>query len=753
MSLLGFEALKWPKCLAIIPSGQKIPMPPSTRRELLRTAASAAVAPLLLQAVPQNDPKSPWYRKSLVGIEIGPTGANDRDTIYMAEASGEKWVNALLEARAEYGVVFMKDQNFAYYDSKIARKCPNLGARDLLRECVEGGAKHGIPIVAYCQIQYDTSAWDAHPDWRMKDHEGKEIHGRLCYNSGYFDYNRRIAAEMLEYGISGFHFDMLDFGFAAPVGCWCEHCQAAFEKEYGMKLPQGITWDEGWDKMLQFRCDSNTRFCQRLTSLVHNARPAASVDFNYHGYPPFSWYPGEKPVQHAQNGDFVTAEGLPWVFGNYNPSLLSLFMAGARSDGAIQGVTSRSVYNYHDFTVRPTADMKWEVFTYLAHGAQCTIVDKANYDGSLDPVVYERIGGVFAEARRKRGYFGHAPVQEVGLYYSCRSRDWYGREDSEKYMAAFSGAHKALVQAHIPFGVLMDENVSLDRLHRFPIVYLPNTAILTPAEVALFTEYVARGGNLIVTGLSGLCDKQGRMLQASILSDLVGARLVETQLQYPDNYVRLPGSLAKGPGRFLLKDIPPDWPMLTWAPIAIYEATSATPFGDLMVAVRSQDNSWSKHMSPGKIAGPAVFVNRHGKGKTILVPCMPDAAYIQRYRMTEHRNLIRNLIRYLNPNPEVVVLAPSSVESVITRDEGNRRLFVHLIAFAAPPTATSAPFDKGRQVLPPVMEEPLEYNARIRVSRPFAKAAPASAGSNVQMRGGQITVSTKEIHEVITIQM
>ena len=153
--------------------------------------------------------------------------------------------------------------------------------------------------------------------------------------------------------------------------------------------------------------------------------------------------------------------------------------------------------------------MKWEVFTYLAHGAQCTIVDKANYDGSLDPVVYQRIGEIFGEARRKREYFGHAPVQEVGLFYSARSRDWYGREDSEKYMAAFSGAHKALVQAHIPFGMLMDENLTAERLNRFPVVYLPNAVILDPQEVALLTAYVERGGNLIVTGLTGLGDHYG----------------------------------------------------------------------------------------------------------------------------------------------------------------------------------------------------------------------------------------------------
>ena len=356
---------------------------------------------------------------------------------------------------------------------------------------------------------------------------------------------------MLGYEINGFHFDMLDFGFAPPIGCWCRRCEEAFQKEFGKSLPRKISWDSDWDRMLKFRYSSNARFCERLAAFVRGKRPTASVDFNYHGYPPFSWYSAERPVQHGRQGDFVTAEGLPWIFGNRNPSLLALFMAGARPNAPIQCVTSRSVYNYHDFSVRPTADMKWEVFTYLAHGAQCTIVDKANYDGSLDPVVYERIGGIFADAQKMRRYFGHTPLQEVGLYYSSRSRDWFGREDIEKYTAAFSGAHKALVEAHISLGMIMDENASLDRLRQFPVVYLPNAAILTPEEVAVLKDYVAGGGNLLITGLTGLYDIYGELQAQSVFGELIGARLVECQTAHPDNYLRLPSSLASGEGSFL----------------------------------------------------------------------------------------------------------------------------------------------------------------------------------------------------------
>ncbi len=287
----------------------------------------------------------PWYRRMCVGLEYGPTGANDGDSVYMAGVTGREIIENVVRAEAEYVVVFMKDHAFAYYDSAAARKAPNLGDRDLLRECIDEAEKHEIAVVAYCQVQYDTSSWHAHPEWRMKDSEGQEIGGQLCYNSGYLEEVKKFAAEMMEYEIVGFHFDMLDFGFGPPYGCWCEHCQEKFRGVYGVDLPDGVTWDDAWDKMLEFRCSSNTEFSRRLDAFVKSRRPDMSVDFIYHGSPPFWGEVGAKAVQHGRCGEFVTAEGLPWAFGTTTPSLWSLFMLWVRPDGPVQGVTSRFVYN------------------------------------------------------------------------------------------------------------------------------------------------------------------------------------------------------------------------------------------------------------------------------------------------------------------------------------------------------------------------------------------------------------------------
>ncbi len=101
------------------------------------------------------------------------------------------------------------------------------------------------------------------------------------------------------------------------------------------------------------------------------------------------------------------------------------------------------------------------------------IVDTPEDDGnSLDPVAYERFATLFKEAKEKSEYFGHEHLRQVGLYFSAKTRDWYGREDPQRYFRAFVGAHRIMVESHIPVAFLFDEDVTLERLAGVP-PYLP----------------------------------------------------------------------------------------------------------------------------------------------------------------------------------------------------------------------------------------------------------------------------------------
>ncbi len=152
---------------------------------------------------------------------------------------------------------------------------------------------------------------------------------RYCYNSGYLSIMERLTSEMLAYGIDGFHIDMLDQGFGPPYGCWCEACRHQFEAAYHRPMPKGVTWDADWERMLEFRYTSSQQFERALRNHIRSVAPHATVDFNYHGNPPFSWEVGQRPVQHAGNGDFVTGETGVWGFSALGVGLNAEFYRAA----------------------------------------------------------------------------------------------------------------------------------------------------------------------------------------------------------------------------------------------------------------------------------------------------------------------------------------------------------------------------------------------------------------------------------------
>jgi len=750
-----------------------LPAVKSTTRHLASCLRLAAIGTALWSVLLWQSSGAPWFQNTLVGMEIGPTGAqlgysDSNDVRYCSRFDGRQIVRRALAAHSEYLVLWVRDGDYAYYNSKLLPKAPGLGERDPLREALEEAQGKKLPIIAYCVVQQGGHFLKAHPEWEMRGADGKPL-GRFCYTSGYLEAMKALTAEQLAYDIQGFHIDMLDQGFGPPYGCWCQACQQQFEKEYGRAMPKGLTWDENWELMLEFRYRSSERFMKALHAHVKSIKPLATVDFNYHGNPPFSFEVGQRPVQHACNGDFITGETGVWGFSALTVGLNAAFYHAAAPDQRVQVAMQRGVRMYHDQTTRPLHDLRWELFTLLAHGAFVTVVDKTGFDGWLDPVAYDRIGHCFAEALAKRAHFGHRPMAEVGLYFSSRTRDWLGREKPADYFQSFLGAHKAMVYEHIPFGVVLDENASLETLARFPIVMLPNTAILSERELTTLQGYVERGGKLLVTGQSGLFGRRGEPRSESSLRGLIGAKL-KRRLDSLDNWVLLPPrkdplnvgmgkrTRADVPGRFFAGLSEQAWPFLVKGPASVYETTSATSIGELYQPHRttrqlggkedSEGREWP--MSPDTPVGPAILVNPIGQGVVLTLACSPDFATASEHHIPEARKLLRDAVRFLNPTPRLEITAPPTVETVVTDDSETRTLRVHLLGYNSPPQTTPP---KGRPfVMPALIETPPSYQATIRCSESWKSVKAINRTTVLRQQGNRVEVFVKDIHEVVSFR-
>lgn len=697
---------------------------------------------------------APWFAPVLVGMEIGPTGAQfaggQHAPDYARNFNGADIARRCAAANAEYLVLWVRDGDFTFHNSKLLPKPDGQRERDVLREAVEEGRRLHLPIIAYCQLQYPAHELRQHPEWKARQADGKPIDHLVCFNTPYTNVVQALLTEMLSYGVAGFHLDMVDQGFGPPYGCWCDHCQELFQAEYGRPMPKGVNWeDDDWDRMLQFRYATSDRLEKMLTEYVRSMDPRATVDFNYHGNPPFSWEVGQTPVAHAGNGDFVTGEAGLWAFGALTASFNAAWYRAATPGKPFQVAVQRGVRMYHDQTTRPLNDMRWEMFTLLAHGAFVTMIDKTAYDGWLDPVAYDRIGALLGEARAKRTQFGHTPVREVAIYFSVRTRDWIGRDKPATYFQSVQGAHKACVYEHLGFGFLFDENIGLEGLKQFPVVCLPNAGILSQREVDRFRRYVEEGGNLLVTGHSGQFDRLGKPLGASTLEGLIGAR-VKRRLEGADNWMRFGQEVAGRRG--LAAGLRPDWPFLVRGPATVYEPATATPFGELLDSHRAslanpQGYNADWPLSARQVVGPAILVHSVGKGTVLTFAGSPDFATASEHHIVEARKLFANAVRFLNPRPRVRVTAPANVEAVVTDDPDTRTLRVHLIAYNATPQTT--PVKERPYVLPGLIEDAPMFRASIELRDGLRSAQALNRTTQLKRRGNRVDLTVADIHEVI----
>ena len=100
----------------------------------------------------------PWYERFLVGMEVGPTGAqfghsDINDVRYCSKLDGYQIVRYCVSANCDYLVIWARDGDYAYYDSKLLPKAPGLGDRDVLKETMTEAQKHNFPVITYCVVQ------------------------------------------------------------------------------------------------------------------------------------------------------------------------------------------------------------------------------------------------------------------------------------------------------------------------------------------------------------------------------------------------------------------------------------------------------------------------------------------------------------------------------------------------------------------------------------------------------------------------
>jgi hypothetical protein len=355
---------------------------------------------------------------------------------------------------------------------------------------------------------------------------------------------------------------------------------------------------------------------------------------------------------------------------------------------------------------------------------------------------------------------------------SDNTRVFYGRapgQVEERYLANVFGFFRAALEEHLPLTLVNDWNLTADDLAAYKVLVLPNAACLDDRQCAAVEKFVARGGGLVASLDTGLCDEFGTPSKAPALAEVLGVRykglavVAESDDKLDENFARtLPPEYwqkRKGVWDFKRLDVPDsvlasdrlaaligNGPVTFKGPVARVEPLAGAA---VHATVRPKDVAAAVEL-------PAVVANRYGSGRAIYFAAGLDAAhYLLSYPY--HRVVLARAVRAAaGGEPPVRVTAPMCVHAVPVRQEKDgRRLVVHLFNDVSTTAGHGHPAEEV-----PLREEVLPiHDIRVAFDRAYGvkKVAlqPGDRALPVETVGGEdrVTVPRLDVHAMVVAEL
>lgn len=218
--------------------------------------------------------------------------------------------------------------------------------------------------------------------------------------------------------------------------------------------------------------------------------------------------------------------------------------------------------------------------------------------------------------------------------------NWHKRVDSFSQDSLFMAFQKL----HTPFNyIYLHENLKLEELKKYDVLFYPHATILTKERTALLEEYVAAGGKLVMGCRTGYKDLTGKCVMD-----------------------RLPGLASKVTGT----DIP-EYSFVSPEDGHVYvdwngEKIEAAIFNDLLEPAGEQAKVLGTYADSYYAGTPALIRNRFGKG---------EAYYFGGAFAVDTAEKFAKELNIAEPFKDYIEL-PESCELAVREKEGRQFLFV-----------------------------------------------------------------------------
>lgn len=217
---------------------------------------------------------------------------------------------------------------------------------------------------------------------------------------------------------------------------------------------------------------------------------------------------GGKPV-----AGFPGLSFMKYVYESYgeimpeNMTRLLMYEALASRGALIVGCPMEYGYFYNVSASDRAAN---EVNTFMLENSRFY-----RYDGSISP--YANVV-VFVPSRSLMYLWN--PIVDDTLFTSSGFTS-----SAERYLMDRRIVTEMLVDLHVPFDVMPEDELSSDTLQRYRVAILPSLFSLSEMELQSIADFVEQGGGLIITGRTSLADERLLTREDYGLASLTGVHL------------------------------------------------------------------------------------------------------------------------------------------------------------------------------------------------------------------------------------
>ena len=481
---------------------------------LLSSLSSGEKVAAMTKDLDDSSGDLPWYRKIK---RIGQTNFNEHDG---DSQNVEQWADFWASAKVQ-AVALSVSGPVAFYPSKIPyfHHSIYLKGRDLFGECVRAAKKRGLYVYARMSpdIQWtDPKLLEANPLWFRRNEDGSlqqpapDIAFTCIFSDHYAKQQPAIIRELnANYQIDGVYMN----GWPTIQVCYCDNCRKIGDPH--SQQYRAALMDKAFELIQLYKATVLEKSPNNFYSCNLGGGLKESGLDQWRLTREASWYTADNqsrsalvaPVwQDAQQVKFARA------------------LMGERSVAAVSASYGRAGRISWRQTTDTSAEPSFRMAQTAAAGGIIWYHWLGLEQGFKEDRRWQAPGRNFLSwhAKHDAHFHNQRSLASVAVIVSPRSVNLYKAPYTEDRTDHLEGVYAALVEARIPFDYVHEQDLSPERISSYPVLILPNMALMSDAQAATIRQYVQGGGSVLATFQTGLFDEAGNPRKDFVLADLFG---------------------------------------------------------------------------------------------------------------------------------------------------------------------------------------------------------------------------------------